>query len=105
MAIQPVTRRCFFFLVAFILCSGAVLEQVVVDQALVTVSGNLESRGINFTSSKTLVGRCRDRPKRALLLTCPNVKNLEKQNKKENEKKRKQKQKKTRINNKKRNAS
>ena len=29
-----------------------------------------------MTNSKTLVGRCRDRPQRALPLTCPNVKNF-----------------------------
>ena len=48
---------------------------------------------INFTNSKTW---CRDRPSRALPLTCPNVKNLLKNNKKETEKKRKQKKKKKR---------
>ena len=33
-----------------------------------------------------LVGRCRDRPSRALPLTCPNVKNLRKKQKKRNKK-------------------
>ena len=36
---------------------------------------------MNITHSKTLVGGCRDRPSRALPLTCPNVKNLTKKNK------------------------
>ena len=30
-------------------------------------------RKLNFTNSKTLASRCRDRPSRALPLTCPNV--------------------------------
>ena len=50
---------------------------------------NLQGRKINFTNTKTLVGWCRDRPWRALLLTCPNVKNLQKIKTKQNEKKRK----------------
>ena len=37
---------------------------------------DLQGRKINFTNSKTLVGRCRDR--RDAPLACPNVKNLQK---------------------------
>ena len=50
---------------------------------------DLWGRKINFANSKTLVGRCRDQPSRAIPLTCPNAKNLCKNKKKENEKKRK----------------
>ena len=51
---------------------------------------------INFTNSKTLVGRCRDRPSRALPLTCPNVKNFFKKYEKIKKKKRKKKNEKKR---------
>ena len=42
---------------------------------------DLQGRKINFTTSKTLVGWCRDGPSRALPLTCPNVKDFEKKKK------------------------
>ena len=37
---------------------------------------DVQGRKIKFTNSKTLVGRCRDRPSRALTLTFPNVNNI-----------------------------
>ena len=74
----------------------AAQRQLEVVRQLMVVEMELDcdhqGRKINFANSKTLVGRCRDRPQRAFPLTCPNVMNLKnvknpqknKKNKKEN---------------------
>ena len=43
---------------------------------------DLQGRKINFLNSKTLVGRCRDRPSSTLLLICPKEMNLSNQRRK-----------------------
>ena len=63
-------------------------ERIRFLEALVNqVDCDLRGRKINFANSKTLVGRCRDRPSRALPVTCPNVRNLSKKKRKMKNKK------------------
>ena len=50
---------------------------LLIDSFIATFRG----RKIDSKNSKTLVGRCRDRPLRALPLTCPNAINPEKNKK------------------------
>ena len=80
---------CFFFFLKF-------------TSSLISINHcDLRGRTINFANSKTLVCVAVDRDAR-YLLTCPNVKNLQKNKKKEHEKKKKRNEEKNKKNEKKR---
>ena len=69
---------CFFFSLSWV-------RENHIDVSLCTsslISATCCDLWINFTNSTTLVGRCRDRPSSPLLLTCPNLKNVQKRNSK-----------------------